>query len=100
MNTGRWLMLTLVSLVVLVAWLFTIQNSLRTTDLSLDLYFTAFHLERPLAVPYLLWAAFGAGLLLGGGWGLLSRLAAQRRVRDLEQDLARASVKRADDDWT
>ena len=100
MTAGRWVTLVVVLLVVLVATMLTIQNLGRTSDLSLDLFFSAWHLNQPLPLPYLLWAAFGGGLLLGGGWGILSRSGAQRRVRELEQELARASLKRADDDWT
>lgn len=100
MSAGRWVTLVVVLLVVLVAFMFTVQNVQRTSDLSLDLFFSAWHLGKAIPVPYLLWGAFGGGLLLGGGWGMLSKLAVQRRVRDLEQELARASLKRADDDWT
>ena len=51
MTPSRWLFLILSLCVTFIAVLFTIQNSGRMTDLSLDLYFTAFHLEREVAIP-------------------------------------------------
>jgi len=81
--------------------LFTIQNIDRMTDLSLDLYFMATHLKEPASVPVLMWVAFGGGLLLGGAWGIQGRMKAGRRIRDLEQDVARASLGAPTDDaWT
>lgn len=99
MNALRWTMLVLVLLVVGVAALFTIQNSSRLTDLSLDLWVVAFHLKSAVPLPALLWAAFGVGGIGGLLVGLRLRASAVRKVRTLEQQLARASLG-GDDAWT
>lgn len=90
----KWFLLLLV-----VAGLsaFTIQNMSRTTELSLDLYWAAWRLAEPVAVPILIWVAFGAGLLLAGTWGWVRGVSLQRKVRRLEHELAFAGPK---DDWT
>lgn len=93
MTPARWTMLVVVLLLVGGVALFTVQNVERTTDLSFDLWVWATHLRRPLPVPYLLLGAFGAGLLLGGGWGILGRVRAAGRIGELEQDLARATLR-------
>jgi len=98
-NAVRWTALVVVLLVITVAVLFTIQNSGRTTDLSLDLWVAAFHLKEAVPLPLLLWSAFGFGLVGGGVVGLRLRSSAMRKVRDLEQQLARASVG-GDSGWS
>lgn len=95
--------LTLLTVVAVggVATLFTIQNSSRMTDLSLDLYVFATHLQTPLSVPVLMWAAFGSGLLLGLVGMVVSRVRQSGRMGDLEMRAARAELGRTnDDDWT
>jgi len=84
---------------VAVAALFTVQNSGRTTDLSLDLWVKAFHLQEPQPIPYLLWAAFGIGLLVGGTWGLMGRVGSGSSDDDADRDES-AAYNPADDDWT
>jgi len=71
--------------------LFYLQNSLRLTDLSLDLYVVATHLLVPLPVPVLLYSAFGLGLLVG--LLLMGRAwrRASRRVSELEAQVTRGS---------
>ena len=100
MNAGRLLGTLGLLVAVGLGALFTIQNSGRTSDLSLDLGFYAVHLAAPQPLPHLLWVAFAAGLLLGGGWGILQWNATRGRIRDLEQRLTRASVRKSDDTWT
>ena len=90
----KWFLL-LVFVVALSA--FTVQNMGRTTDLSLDLYWAAWKLSQPVAVPVLLWSSFGAGLLLAGGWGWIRAVSLERKVRRLEHELAFNVPK---DDWT
>lgn len=100
MSPTRWVLLVLVTLVLFVAVLFTVQNSGRLTDLSLDLYFSAFHLKRQVAVPYLLWGTLGSGLLLGG---IIGRLGGRDRARDGYTTTSGGSYSagsRSDDDWT
>jgi len=99
-RAGRISILTLIVVATVVGALFTLQNLDRTSDLSLDLWVVAYHLSEPQPVPYLLWGAFAAGLLLGGGWSILGRLSAQARVRGLEQQVARSNLQTTDDDWT
>lgn len=99
MKAVRWTLLILTLLVVLIAVLFTIQNSSRVSDLSLDLGFVAFHLTEALPVPALIWSSFGLGALGGLVAGLWLRARALRKVRNLEQELARASLG-GDDGWS
>lgn len=61
----RWLLLVVVLVAAVPAALFTVQNSLRETSLSLDLVVWAAKLSEPMPVPHLMWMAFGAGLLSG-----------------------------------
>ena len=98
--SGRWIAILLLLFTAAVGALFTIQNVERVTDLSLNLWVVAFQLQGPQPIPYLLWGAFGGGLLLAGGVGTIQRMGLQRRVRDLEQEVARASLRTTDDDWT
>lgn len=93
MTPLRWTLLVVVLLVLGVLSLFVVQNLGRTTDLSLDLWVWAAHLRQPVPVPWLLLGTFAAGFLLGGGWGLVGRIRANSRVEQLEQDLARASLR-------
>ena len=99
MNTVRWAALVVVLLVITVAVLFTIQNSGRTTDLSLDLWVAAFHLKEAMPLPVLLWTTFGVGVLGGCVVGVRMRSGAMRKIRDLEQQLARASLG-GDSGWS
>ena len=99
-HAGRWFILIVLGLAAAVGSLFTIQNSERVSDLTLNLWVVAFQLDTPQPIPYLLWGAFGAGLLLAGGLSSAQRISLQRRVRDLEQDVARAGLRASDDDWS
>ena len=97
---GRIATLITLGLVAAVGVLFTVQNSGRMTDLSLDLGFTAFHLAEPQPLPYLLWGAFGIGLLLAGTWGVFQRMGVNRHTREFETHAARSDLQAQDDDWT
>lgn len=103
MTPTRWILLVLTLVVLTVAALFTVQNSGRTTDLSLDLYFWAVHLKQDVAVPYLLWGTLGSGLLLGGILGRLSGRSSSR-VDSFASTSGGGSYggsgSRSDDDWT
>ncbi len=93
----RWqtiLRLTIVATVALGAVLFTVQNSSRTTGLSFDLYVYAWQLDRPVAVPLLLWSTFGAGLLLAGVYGWSRSRGLARRVAQLQQEALLKSAGR------
>lgn len=86
----RWLVLTVVLLVVATVAAFTIQNSGRTVELSLDLGFAAWKLARPATASAVVWGSFGAGFALAFVGGFFRRAALTRRVRQLEQQLALA----------
>jgi len=90
---ARWTLLVIVLLLLGGLALFTVQNLERSTDLSLDLWVWAGHLQHPQPVPLLLLCAFGLGLVLGGGWGLVGRMRVSSQLAVLEQDLARASLR-------
>lgn len=90
------------ALLVLVAVMFTVQNSSRLADLSLDLGFWAVHLERPLPLVYLLWGTLVGGFLAGFGWSAAMRAADDRRARELEGMAERAKFNanpRGGSDW-
>jgi hypothetical protein len=93
MRVVYYIILALAVLVIGVAVLFTIQNVSRVADLSLSLGLAGFHLAQPMPIPYLLWIAFGAGLLLGGGWGLQQRISAGQRIRKLQKKYARSALQ-------
>lgn len=93
MTPARWTLLVIVLLLLGAVTLFTVQNLERTSDLSFDLWVWAGHLKRPQPVPYLLLSAFGLGLILGGGWGLLGRMRSATRMAELEQEVARSSLR-------
>jgi hypothetical protein len=80
----RWVWGSSGAVAVLVAVLFTIQNSARTTQLSLDLWLAAWQLERPVPVPALLWGTLLVGLLVGAVPLWLRSLRLAGRVRELE----------------
>lgn len=61
--------LLVVAVAVLVVTLFVIQNIDRTAMLSLDLYFAAWELARPLPVVILLSGTLLGGLVLGWLFG-------------------------------
>lgn len=93
MRTKTIIRLVFVLLVGTVATLFTIQNLSREADLSLSLGFTGVHLATPMPLPYLLWIAFGLGLLLGVLWGVAQRMSANKRVRELQKKYARNALQ-------
>lgn len=80
--------LVLLLLAVGVAALFVLQNSGRTTQLSLDLYLGAWQLARPVSVMALVGVSAGVGF----GLGLVAMLPAlgrlRRRIRALETQAA------------
>lgn len=96
-RTAAWLVaLLLAATVGFVGYLFVVQNSLRTTQLSLNLGFAAWELSQPLPVVALVGGAFGAGLLLGlllllPGWARRGR-----KLRQLEQEIALGGATRGE----
>ncbi|MCB9778068.1 MAG: hypothetical protein H6742_05860 [Alphaproteobacteria bacterium] len=93
MTPARWTALVTALLVLGLLTLFVVQNLQQTTDLYLDLWVWAGHFKQPLPVPLLLLGTFCGGLLVGAIWGLAGRMTQARRVEQLEQDLARASLR-------
>ena len=101
MTPTRWFMLGLSLCVIAVAAMFTIQNSGRTTDLSLDLYSWAWHLKRDAVIPYLLWGTLGSGFLVGSVVGRLSaRTGTSAANYTAPSSGGYSSTSSADDDWT
>jgi uncharacterized integral membrane protein len=72
-------------LLIAVCALFALQNGSRQTQLSMDLGFYAWQLEKPVAIPVLIGVSFGSGLLAGGLLGLVRIVRLGSRVRELEQ---------------
>ena len=99
-KTSRWFILIGIVVAVAIGALFTIQNSMRMATLSLNLWVVAFELKDPQPIPYLVIGAFGVGLLVAGTLGSMNRMGLQRRIRQLEHDVARGSLRSTDDDWT
>jgi len=89
MGRYGWAALLLVlAVVVLVVGMFWVQNSARTTQLSLDLGFAAWQLKQPVPVPALVAASAGVGFLLGFLPMWVRSLARGRRLRRLESQVA------------
>ena len=85
--------LVVLALLVAVAVLFAVQNSARTTQLSLNLGLVAWQLRQPVAVPALIGASAGGGFALGWLAFGIPAMRHARRARRLETDLAiRASA--------
>ena len=91
MGLKTWAALILGVPAVFIGVLFYLQNSLRTVDLSLDLYFAAWRLDSPAPVPAVVLVSFGLGLALGVAVMTLAWRRAASRVADLEIRLARSS---------
>jgi uncharacterized integral membrane protein len=86
----RWRLIIVLVLVVIVVGLillFVVQNSARTTQLSLDLGFAAWKLDTPVQVTLLIGVSFLVGFL-GGVVLFVPRLLRQgRQVRSLERQV-------------
>ena len=68
--------------------LFSIQNSSRTTQLSLDLFVAAWQLQTPVSIPLLMGSCLGAGWLLGALMFGLQSAGRARRIKALEREIA------------
>jgi uncharacterized integral membrane protein len=93
----RWAKLGVAALMVLGAVMFVMQNSARTTELSFDIGVAAWKLAAPVPVPVLMGVCAAGGGLLVGVLGLASRVRLQRRVRQLEQEMALRGTPAAPD---
>lgn len=71
-----------------VAVLFFLQNSARTTQLSLDLWLAAWQLGEPVSITAIMGVSFAAGFLVCAVLAVWRSLVARRHVRKLEQQLA------------
>lgn len=96
MTTTGWLKLLSLLLTATVLYAFYMQNSLRTAELSLDLWFAAWKMTRPAPVPALIGGAFAAGLLVAGGWGWVRGLQLQGQIRRLQQEVALGAPRAGD----
>lgn len=71
-----------------VAVLFILQNAARTTQLSLDVYVAAWQLGEPIPVTGLIGLSFVAGFLVCGVLAAWRGLAARKRIKALQRQLA------------
>ncbi len=71
-----------------VAVLFLMQNSGRTTQLSLDLWLAAWQLGEPVSVTGVMGVSFGAGFLVCAVLAIWRSLVSRRQIRKLQQQLA------------
>ena len=92
MRTSTIISLILVFLLLAVAGLFTVQNLSRPAELSLSFGLVGFQLAEPMPLPYLLWIAAAAGLLIGAGWGLQQRLYWRRELTKIKQKYHKATL--------
>ncbi len=92
----RWFKLGLFLVVALTVTAFVVQNSSRSTELSFDAYFGAWKLASPVSVPAVMAFCFGTGALTAWAVGLRARVQLQRRVRQLEQEMALRGVPRGE----
>ena len=98
---GRYLAIAALIVFLLAAGvvgLFVVQNSARTTQLSLDLGVAAWQLKRPMSVPTLLGIAFGAGFVFGAVPMGIRSMASGRKAKRLERQLA-TSADRTERPW-
>lgn len=100
MGRNGWIALLLL-LAVMGAFvgLFYVQNSARTTQLSLDLGFAAWQLKQPVSVPILVLGSVGGGFLFGFLPTWMRGLARGRRVKQLERQLALHDAQGGDKPW-
>lgn len=88
----RWLGFFLLLLAVGVGVLFWIQNSSRTTDLTLDLGLVKVGLEHRISIPNLAALCFGSGFVSGAVLVGIRSLRQASRIRRLEQEQAITSA--------
>lgn len=89
MGRNGWIaMLLLLAVMGVLLSLFYVQNSARTTQLSLDLGFAAWRLQQPVPVPALVLGCVGGGFLVGFLPTWMRGLSRGRRVKQLERQLA------------
>lgn len=85
-----WTVVVLLCIGAFVAALFVVQNSARTTQLSLNLGFAAWELAKPVNLPALMGICLGTGWLAGlGTWAVFATRSAKRRGQarsDLQDD--------------
>ena len=96
MSSVGWFRLALPLLIGVVLYAFYVQNSLRFSELSLDLGVVAWKLSGAQPVPLLLGVAFLLGALPFWIWGWWRGLALQAQIRQLRQELASGSDRRKD----
>jgi hypothetical protein len=90
--TPRHVMMAVVTVLTLasaaVVALFVVQNSERSTQLTLNLGFAAWQLAQPVSVPALIGVAFAAGFVLAAVPLGAMAISASRRARRLGQEAA------------
>lgn len=96
MSRMGWFRLALLLVAGVILAAFYLQNSLRVSELSLDLGFVAWKLAVAQPVPLLMGISLFAGALPFGIWGWWRGLALQAQIRQLRQELANAPDRRKD----
>ncbi len=91
--------LLFVAAIVSLVGLFAVQNSSRSTQLSLDVGVAAWQLEQPVSVPLLMAACLGGGWLVAAIPLGLRSYTRGRRVKQLERDLSLNDATRAERPW-
>ena len=96
MSRMGWFRLALLLLAGVLLYAFYAQNSLRQSELSMDLGFVAWKLSSAQPVPLLLGVAFLLGAVPLWIWGWWRGLALQGQIRQLRQELAVGSDRKKD----
>ena len=99
MSRTGWFRLALLLLTGVLLAAFYTQNSLRVSELSLDLGVVALRLSMAQPVPLLMGVSFLAGALPFWLWGWWRGLAQEGQIRQLRQEQA-AGGERRKDTWS
>lgn len=89
----RWLLLALLVAATTAVVAFTVQNSARPVELSLNLGFAAWRLAEPVGASALMWSCFGLGFVTAWLAGLRGRRLLRQRVTRLEQEALLRDVR-------
>lgn len=96
MNRSTWVQIVGLVLMGLLAYAFYAQNSLRVTQLSLDVGIAAWRLQQPMPVPLLMGLCFAGGVLPVSLWAWWRTAVLRAELRKLRQEVAMGSDSRKD----
>jgi hypothetical protein len=81
-------------------WMWWVQNSLQTVNLSFRLTENlAWELTNEVSTPALIAVAFGSGLVFGAGVLFMSRMRLAAENRRLRQEIALSGNSKSSKDW-